>query len=108
MRPTRQIEFRPRASLDLEGIVVHISVELKSPQAAQSTAEAIFNTIDKLAEFPEIGRPFYDDDLKLDYRRMLVKRYWIYYTFTDEKLTLWRIFHATQDHDNYGFVDLWD
>ena len=32
-----------------------------------------------------------------------MKRYWVYYSFTDETLTVWRVFHTTQNHDVYGF-----
>ena len=32
-----------------------------------------------------------------------MKRYWVYYTCTDDTLTVRRIFHATQDTDCYGF-----
>ena len=34
---------------------------------------------------------------------ILMKRYWIYYSYTSSKVTIWRIFHTTQDHDAYGF-----
>ena len=74
----RAIEFRPRASADLDGILASIALTLKSPQ-----------------EHPT-------------YRRKLVKRYWVYYTYTDDTLTVRRIFHTTQDTDCYGFEILDD
>lgn len=75
----RTIEFRPRASVDLDGILVYIALTLKSPQAARNTADAIFAAIERAAELPELGQPFFDEDLDHQgYRRVLVKRYWIY------------------------------
>lgn len=46
----RTIEFRPRASVDLDGILVYIALTLKSPQAARNTADAIFAAIERAAE----------------------------------------------------------
>ena len=37
------------------------------------------------------------------YRRVLVKRYWIYYTYDAHTLTVRRVFHTMQDTDCYGF-----
>lgn len=100
----REIEFRPRASADLDGILAYIALTLKSPQAARDTANAILASIERAAEMPELGQPFFDEDLKHPaYRRKLVKRSWVYYTCTDDTLTARRIFHTTQDTDCYGF-----
>ena len=51
----RAIEFRPRASADLDGILASIALTLKSPQAARDTADAIFAAIERAAEIPELG-----------------------------------------------------
>ena len=105
----RAIEFRPRASADLDGILVYIALALKSPQAARDTADALFAAIERAAELPDLGQPFFDEDLDHPaYRRLLVKRYWVYYTYTAETLTVRRIFHTTQDTDCYGFEILDD
>ena len=101
----RSVEFRPRASVDLEGIVSYIALVLKAPQAARDAAEAIYTAIDLAAELPETGRPLASDDLQRTYRRVLAKRYWICYSYTDETLTVWRIYHTTQDYDRYGFEE---
>lgn len=99
----RTIEFRPRASVDLDGILVYIALTLKSPQAARNTADAIFAAIERAAELPELGQPFFDEDLDHQgYRRVLVKRYWIYYTYDAHTLTVRRVFHTMQDTDCYG------
>ena len=104
----REIEWRPRAVADLDGILTYATLELRSPQAARSCGEAIFEAIERAAELPELGRPFTDEDLQRSYRRMLVKNYWVYYAFDDDTLTVWRIFHTTQDHESYGFALLSD
>lgn len=104
----RDISWRPRASADLEGILVYIGMELGSPQAARLTAEAIFAAVERAAQFPEAGRLLSDDDLKRSYRRVLAKSYWVYYSYTAETLTVHRVFHTLRDLDHYGFEVLDD
>lgn len=100
----RAIEFRPRASADLDSILAYRALTFKAPQTARNIADTIFAAIERLAEIPDLGQPFFDVDLKHPtYRRILVKRYWIYYTHDADTLTIRRIFHTTQDTDQYGF-----
>ena len=62
------------------------------------------DAIERAAELPELGQPFFDEDLDHQgYRRVLVKRYWIYYTYDAHTLTVRRVFHTMQDTDCYGF-----
>lgn len=99
----REIVWRPRAVADFEGILTYIVLELRSPSAADSCGNAIMAAIERVAGLPETGRAFIDDDLARSYRRVLAKNYWVYYSYSDEQLTVWRIFHVTQDYDDYGF-----
>ena len=60
--------------------------------------------IERAAELPELGQPFFDEDLDHQgYRRVLVKRYWIYYTYDAQRLPCVAWFHTMQDTDCYGF-----
>ena len=102
----RKILIRPRAQLDLESLFVYRAFELMEPQAAQELIDAIYEAFERAAELPEAGRLFDSEDLERGYRRILVKSYWVYYTFDDESLTVWRIFHTRQDIDNYTIVDM--
>lgn len=99
----REIVWRPRASADLDGILVYIGMELDSPNAAETTANAIFDAIERVAELPEIGHVFFDEDLNHAYRRILVKSYWVYYSYDNDTLVVWRIYHTLRDLDHYGF-----
>ena len=100
----REIVWRPRAVADLDGILTYIVLEYKSPSAAQSCGDAILSAVERVADLPDLGRPFADDDLKRPYRRVLAKNYWIYYSYDADTLTVWRVFHVMQDHDTYGFT----
>jgi len=101
----REILIRPRAQLDIESIYIYLAFERSAPKAALDVVEALYSAFERIADLPESGRLFESDDLERVYRRVLAKDYWIYYTFDEESLTVWRIFHVRQDTDNYAIVD---
>lgn len=98
-----EIAYRPRAVADLDGILVYLAIDVGSLQAADGIAHAILSAIERLAELPTIGRVFVDEGLNRDYRRFRVRNYWIYYSFDDDVLTVWRIFHTSRDTEGYGY-----
>ena len=100
----REISWRPRAVADLDGILTYLVLELKAPKAAKDCSEAIMETVERVADMPTLGRLFSDGDLERSYFRILVKNYWIYYTATGTELIVWRVFHTSQDLNDYGFV----
>lgn len=100
-----EIAFRPRAQLDLESIYLHLAMVASSKRVADSTLETIYASVERLAEFPELGSAFEDEDLDRPYRRMLSGSYWIYYTYNTSTLTIWRIFHTRQDIDDFTLID---
>ena len=100
-----EIEYRPRAEADLDGILTYLVMAIKSPQAARTVAAEIFSAIERAAELPEIGRLLQDDSLEhAAYRCTIAHNYRIYYRVRGETLTVWRIFHTSQDTDEYGFT----
>ena len=102
----REVFLRPRAQLDLESIYIHIAITLGSPKAARKTIDNLYAAIERAADMPTLGMLFANDALDRDYRRILVKNYWIYYTFDDAQFTVWRIFHTRQDIEAQTLVDL--
>lgn len=102
----REVKIRPRAQLDLESIYIYGALELGQPSAARAMVNTLYDAFDRIAELPEAGMLFADEDLAQDYRRVLVKAYWVYYTFDNDSVVIWRVFHTRQDIANYTFVDL--
>ena len=100
----REVLLRPRAQLDLESIFIHVALELGAPKAAHETVDAIYDAIENVADMPTLGMAFSSDDLDREYRRTLVKNHWVYYTFDDASLVVWRIFHTRQDIDTQTLV----
>lgn len=101
----REILLRPRAQLDLESIYLHIATTLGAPQAARNAVDELYNAFERLAELPTIGMAFSSEDLDCAYRRFLVKNRWVYYTYDDQSLTVWRIFHTRQDLPTQTLID---
>ena len=105
----RSVEYRPRAAYDIESAVVYIGQVLDSPQAAKRWYEQLKDALDSLAELPAMGKRF-DDELLAhrDMRTFRVGQYRLFYTFTDSKLTLWRVLHTRHDLDDYALMSLDD
>ena len=102
----REVAIRPRAQLDIESTYLHVAVVIGNSQAAQRLVDALYDAIESLAEMPERGERFSDDELNLRFRRILVRDRWVYYTHDDKTVTVWRVFHTSQDIDDYAIVDL--
>ena len=100
------IKLRPRAQLDLESTYIHVAVVLKSPHAADKLLERLYEAFERLAEFPDIGKNLEDSELSRPYRQFLCGSSWICYTHDENALTIWRIFHTSQDIDDYTYLDL--
>ena len=101
--------YRPRASYDIESIVVYVGEVLGSPQAAQSWYKNLKEAVLLLCEMPDLGKLFEDDRLVVKERRTyLVGRYRLFYSYSADVLTVWRVVHATRDIDDYALIDLGD
>lgn len=102
----RNVEWRPRATYDAESIVTYIAVVLRSPQAAENWYDQLQEALNLLREQPMLGRQFNDTYLKHHNRRSyLVGNYRLFYSFSAETLTIWRILHTTQDMDDFALIE---
>lgn len=97
--------WRPRAELDMQSIFIFLAVECKNPEAAEKASAKIFGTIDMLKEFPDMGGSMLMETGGRLYRTMLVNPYVLYYTYTEDTLTIHRILHQRQDIDTYALID---
>ncbi|WP_140396383.1 type II toxin-antitoxin system RelE/ParE family toxin [Gordonibacter sp. An230] len=101
--------YRPRASYDIESVVAYIGHVLDSPNAARAWYEQMKGAVSLLCQNPDLGRPFEDDRLALkDRRSFLVGKYRLFYSYSADTLTVWRVVHTSQDMDDYALVDLVD
>lgn len=98
--------YRPRASFDLESIVIYVGEVLGMHQSAKRLFHDVVEEVNALCDMPHIGRPFFDEALeRKNYRTHLVGQHRIFYSFDKETLTVWRIVHTRQDIDDYALID---
>lgn len=95
-----KIEWLSTALEDLKETVSYISNELKNPTAAEDLAKEVVAQIESLSEFP-YSAPHYEPikPLKHEYRKLLVKNYFVFYWVDDKKKTveIARIIYARRD-----------
>ena len=100
------VEYRPRAALDIESIVIYIGEALASPKAAQETYQKTQDAVALIREMPTIGRRLADERFDGDgYRVYLVGQYKIAYCYDEERITVWRVVHAWRDIDDFALVE---
>ena len=105
---TYQIEYLPSALRDLTEIADYIGVKLNNPEAADRLSETIVSTIEKLTEMP-YRYPIYSpaasftvNPLKMEYRKMVVRNYLVFYWVNEEKqhVTIARVIYSGRNIDN--------
>lgn len=102
--PALEVSFSKRASQDLRNIQLHYLACGGDPQ--QYLAQ-IFEGVEKLAEFPDLGRQIESrGNIMPGYRKFLKDEFWIYYSSADSKLVVWRVAHQKQDIDDYALLEV--
>lgn len=90
------VRWLPEALDDLKRL--HAFIEPHSPDAAKRAVNTLIDAAEKLAEFPEKGRPW---DLEMDFRELSVRfgarGYVIRYRFVDGKAIIVRVWHALEN-----------
>lgn len=101
--------YRPWARYDIESIVVYIGQVPGPPKAVRAWFDSLKEAVSLLCGMPDLGHPFEDDRLVLKGRRSyLVGSYRLFYSYSADVLTVWRVVHVSQDIDDYALVDLID
>ena len=100
-----ELRYRRRALLDLESIAIYLGEALGLPNVARQTVADIQQALERLCEFPDLGKPHSDNSLEgQGYKTYIVGNYRIVYTYNVSELVVWRIFHVRQDIDEFAFV----
>jgi toxin ParE1/3/4 len=93
VRRIRQLQISPAAEADLAEIWGYIAVD--APKAATAFVMQIEDKFTPLLEFPGIGTN--RDELAPGLRALPYKTHVIYYTFTDDDVTIVRVVHGARD-----------
>lgn len=88
-----KLRFTPRAANDLSEIADYIRVE--NPHAALRVRAAILESVELLAQFPEIGRLQSVEGV----RKIVARKYpyLIYYLAQDEEVVILTVQHPARD-----------
>ena len=105
---TYKIEYLPSALLDLTEIADYIGGKLNNPEAADRLSETIVSTIEKLTDMPYRYPVYYPvatfsvKPLKMEYRKMVIKNYLVFYWVNEEKhlVTIARVIYGGRNIDN--------
>ncbi|MCL2486239.1 MAG: type II toxin-antitoxin system RelE/ParE family toxin [Oscillospiraceae bacterium] len=106
-----RVLYTPEAKADLKDIRRYIGELLQNPQAAKNVLATIKKSVAMLRESPFLGAPISSflpshinaEDLPvslLDYRRLVCKRYSVFYRVGDDAVYVDRILHGSRDFIN--------
>lgn len=93
-----KIRWTYEAEIWLKDIYDYIALD--NPQAAGQVIEGIYNKVQILKEFPEIGHP-YESVKQEDVRILLYGHYRIAYMQVSDRIDILGIFHGALDIDKY-------
>ena len=99
------VVIRPRAELDIESIQIFLAYERRRPQAAVDAIARIYEALELVKEFPDMGGRVHMDELSDEYRTIPANPYTIYYRYDAKTITVCRVLHQRQDMDTYTLVD---
>ena len=105
---TYKIDYLPSALRDLTEIADYIGGKLNNPEAADRLSETIVSTIEKLTDMPYRYPVYYPvatfsvKPLKMEYRKMVIKNYLVFYWVNEEKhlVTIARVIYGGRNIDN--------
>lgn len=98
-----KLEFLPVAKNDMLEIVKYISDELKNPDAALRLANEFIEAAESVCQFPYANNVYTPiKPLDLEYRRIIVKNYLIFYTVDEsiKTVTVMRVIYGKRDISN--------
>lgn len=91
------VRWLPEALNDLKRL--HAFIKPHSPAAAKRAVVTLIEATGRLAEIPEIGRPW---DLEMEFRELPVRfgarGYIVRYRYVDGEVIILRVWHALEDH----------
>ncbi|MDP3745901.1 MAG: type II toxin-antitoxin system RelE/ParE family toxin [Phenylobacterium sp.] len=88
-----KVDRAPQATLDEREIFLTIAAD--NPSAAERFLIAIYDAEDRLAEFPQLGRPRADFGSTI--RSWTVEPYLIFYSVELDAVVILRILHGARD-----------
>lgn len=93
-----RIRYLPTALQNLEDITDYIIDFLKAPMATMDLLDALDNSISRLRQFPYSGKTYQPIQvIDTEYRMLLVKKYYVFYTVVNDDVEIHRIIYASMN-----------
>lgn len=89
------LEWSRRARADIRGLKTYIAKD--SPYYARHFTERIIASVEKLKEFPKIGRVVPEAEGREDVRELIYRGYRIIYLIRSEHISIVTIIHGSRD-----------
>ena len=89
------IEWSHRAQADIRDLKSYIAKD--SPYYARQFTERVIASVEKLEEFPEIGRPVPEAEGRDDVRELIYQGYRIIYCTIPERIVIVTILHGSRN-----------
>lgn len=100
------IEWSQRARADIRALKAYIAKD--SPYYARRFTERVIASVEKLEEFPKIGRPVPEAEGRDDVRELIYQGYRIIYLTKPDRAFIVTILHGSQDFLAGEEVKPWD
>ena len=101
---SKQIRISPKAHEDISKIFEYIKKD--GEQIAKSQVDNIYNSLENLAEFPNMGVPLQKFvDRKTDYKILIIKKVYIAVYNNGDYVDILRVFRKGQDFINALVID---
>ena len=99
------IEWSQRARTDIQDLKAYIAKD--SPYYARRFTERVIASVEKLEEFPKIGRPVPEAEGRDDVRELIYQGYRIIYLTRPDRVFIVTILHGSRDLEGEE-VKPWD
>lgn len=99
----REVRFHIQAFEDILDFAAYTTVGLDSPQRTVDMIRELFSSLSGAVKLPRVSRLFRDDCLDRAYRKLPLKGLWVYCTFEDGLLNIWRVLDPRQE-ELYRYV----
>lgn len=89
------IEWSQRARADIRDLKAYIAKD--SPHYARRFTERVITSVEKLEEFPRIGRPVPEAEGRDDVRELIYQGYRIIYRILPDRVVIVTLIHGSRD-----------
>lgn len=102
----KKLYYAPRATRDLDDIWDYIFNNLKNQSAAEKTIDEILDTVEQLAQFPQMGKKLiFENGLDSGFRYVTYKNYIAFYHIKVDIVYIDRVLYKKMDYVKRLFPD---